>query len=367
MVTVEDFSRLVSGIYAAAVTPQHWASAVDEIRRTLGGTVGSLTDAAGDVWSIRTTTAPPDVPNTYAEHYYRMDYVLAGLKQGPVGAVRTGTELIAPRTSPEFYYEWLHPNDLEDGLFVSLTDGHRLSCLIVTSPRRTESFDTPERVKVMGALVPHMQQALRTQSKLAALTNRRVELAGALNVVRHGVILVGSDCLVLDLNTAAEAIVRADDGVHVYAGRIGATNTLTERKLYRALHAALIGDRSDVRAGRSFTCERPSGKRPYVIQVLPLHHTGSGEMPREATALVLIIDTEQESVPSTTLLRRLFGLTRTEAEVAVRIVRGADLKQIAEELSVSLATVRTHLQHVFDKTDTHRQSELVRRLLTLSP
>jgi DNA-binding CsgD family transcriptional regulator len=82
---------------------------------------------------------------------------------------------------------------------------------------------------------------------------------------------------------------------------------------------------------------------------------------------VLIIDPEQESEPSATLLRRLFGLTRSEAEVAVRIARGGDVKEIAEELSVSLATVRTHLQHVFDKTDTHRQSELVRRLLTLSP
>ena len=33
MVTVEDFSRLVSGIYAAAVTPQHWRMAVRDIHR----------------------------------------------------------------------------------------------------------------------------------------------------------------------------------------------------------------------------------------------------------------------------------------------------------------------------------------------
>lgn len=45
----------------------------------------------------------------------------------------------------------------------------------------------------------------------------------------------------------------------------------------------------------------------------------------------------------------------------------ADPKQISDELSVSLATVRTHLQHVFDKTETHRQAELVRLLLVLSP
>ena len=32
-----------------------------------------------------------------------------------------------------------------------------------------------------------------------------------------------------------------------------------------------------------------------------------------------------------------------------------------------MTTVRTHLQHIFDKTDTHRQAELVRLLLMVSP
>ena len=52
-------------------------------------------------------------------------------------------------------------------------------------------------------------------------------------------------------------------------------------------------------------------------------------------------------------------LTNMEAQVALRIVRGNDLKQVSDELSVSVATVRTHLQHAFDKTGTHRQAELV--------
>ena len=48
---------------------------------------------------------------------------------------------------------------------------------------------------------------------------------------------------------------------------------------------------------------------------------------------------------------------------ALRVLDGTGLVPIAEELAMSLATVRTHMQHVFDKTDTHRQAELVRLLL----
>ena len=36
---------------------------------------------------------------------------------------------------------------------------------------------------------------------------------------------------------------------------------------------------------------------------------------------------------------------------------------MAEKLGVSLATVRTLLQRAFEKTETHRQAELVRLML----
>lgn len=359
MVTVEDFSRLVSGIYAAAVTPQRWESAIRDIHRTLGGTGGGLMMADGGIWSILHATVPDGAQKSYAEHYCRLDHVLAAVEDGPVGAVRTGTELILPHQNTEFHVDWIRPNELEDGLFVRLSGRSRPTCFVVAAPRRSEAFDTPERVKLMSGLVVHLQQALRTQAKLVDFAHRNTDLAAALEAIRHGFIIVESGCLVINLNSAAEGILRAEDGLHLRSGRIAATSMHTQRKLYCALRGALTDDGSNIRSGRSFVCARPSGKRPYVIHVLPLHHSGTDETVREATALVLIIDPEHEPEPAAALLRRLHGLTNTEAQVALRIVRGADLKQISEELSVSVTTVRTHLQHVFNKTDTHRQAELV--------
>jgi DNA-binding CsgD family transcriptional regulator len=101
--------------------------------------------------------------------------------------------------------------------------------------------------------------------------------------------------------------------------------------------------------------------------VLPLPRAAADEISSEKRALVLIVDPEQEPEPAAALLRRLYGLTTTEADVAVHVARGTDLKEISDELSVSITTVRKHLQHVFVKTDTHRQAELVRLLLTLRP
>jgi DNA-binding CsgD family transcriptional regulator len=77
----------------------------------------------------------------------------------------------------------------------------------------------------------------------------------------------------------------------------------------------------------------------------------------------MVIDPEAEPEAPMALMRRFYRLTRAEADVALRMMHGADPKQISDELSVSLTTVRTHLQRVFEKTDTHRQAELVRLLL----
>ncbi|ETZ57294.1 bacterial regulatory s, luxR family protein [Mycobacterium avium MAV_120709_2344] len=101
--------------------------------------------------------------------------------------------------------------------------------------------------------------------------------------------------------------------------------------------------------------------------MIPLHRTKTNERVAEPSALVLIKDPERETDSATRLLRRFYRLTEGEAEVALRLTRGAGLKQIADELSVSYETVRTHLQHAFDKTDTHRQAELVGLVLALTP
>jgi DNA-binding CsgD family transcriptional regulator len=166
---------------------------------------------------------------------------------------------------------------------------------------------------------------------------------------------------------AAERILRAEDGLCMRSGHIAATTTHDEQELHCVIQNALAADRTAVRTGRSLTCFRPSGKRPYVIHVVPSHRRNADEPLRQPMALVLIIDPEDEPEPTAALLRRLYPLTEAEAQVALHVMHGANLKQIAEESSISRTTVRTHLQHVFDKTDTHRQAELVRLLLALSP
>jgi DNA-binding CsgD family transcriptional regulator len=58
-------------------------------------------------------------------------------------------------------------------------------------------------------------------------------------------------------------------------------------------------------------------------------------------------------------LRRCFGLTTAETDIALRLFDGQTLREIASDKGVGIATVRAQLAQVFAKTGTDRQLSLV--------
>lgn len=227
--------------------------------------------------------------------------------------------------------------------------------------------DTPDVMNhgdLIPPNVPHMEQALRTQEHLEQLGNGVGDITGVIDAIRHGIVIVGSGCGVVHLNSAAERILTSGDGLCIRSGRVEATRVSTNTELQVSITRACVEPQNGSRSGDSFACSRPPGKRPYVIHVLPLT---AAENPSAARALLMIIDPEQESEPLKMLIRRLFGLTNAEADVALRVLCGDGLKPISADLTLSMATVKTHLHHIFSKTDTHRQAELVRLLLAIIP
>jgi DNA-binding CsgD family transcriptional regulator/PAS domain-containing protein len=366
MVTLDEFSRLVSAIYDAAVTPEHWVDTMAEVRHSLGAITGAMLIADDVGRAADRASLPPDAHRTYREYYHRIDYVLEAVERSPVGVIHSGRTLIDLDERAEFNADWIRPNHMGDGLFVRLTHNDHPACFIVANPKLDEPFVTTERAELVTALIPHFQQALRTEKHLSDLGRDARDLAGAIDSMRQAVLVVTIGNVVLHCNSTASVLLHRADGLAVRCGRLGAFRPDVDAALWRAVYDALgMGDGA-ARSGRSVLCPRPSGGRAYVAHTFPFParaELGSTE-PR---ALVVLIDPDNRPQPPKALLCNLFGLTNGEADVALRVANGQGLAPISEELSVSIATVKTHLQHVFDKTDTHRQAELVRLLTALLP
>jgi DNA-binding CsgD family transcriptional regulator/PAS domain-containing protein len=363
-VTVDEFSRVVSEIYASSTSPENWSAALADIGRILGATGCAVIMRGGTTRSVMASTVPSEARDSYVAYYHTMDYVLDAVETGPAGLVRGGQALVALKANSEFDADFMRPYGMNDGLFTRLTVGTTPTTFLAPAAKGSKPFDTARRVKFMGALVPHLQQALRTQNHLEELDNRTRDITAVIDVLRHGIVIIDTGRRIAQMNSAAEKILMAGDGLYVQSDQLEALHTATNKQLQSGITRACEESPSGARGGDSLACRRPSGKRPYVIHTLPL---ATSDDHSTARALVMIIDPEQAVEPPKMVLRRLFGLTNSEADVALRVMRGDGLKPISADLALTPATIKTHLQHIFDKTDTHRQAELVRLLLAVIP
>jgi len=97
-------------------------------------------------------------------------------------------------------------------------------------------------------------------------------------------------------------------------------------------------------------------KRQLIVHATPIMNGAE----RANGTLLMIIDLEESPRPTQDVLKRIFGLTRAEAQLAIALSSGSSLDEIAETRDhQTIGTLRKHLAAIFEKTRTNRQAELV--------
>jgi DNA-binding CsgD family transcriptional regulator len=86
----------------------------------------------------------------------------------------------------------------------------------------------------------------------------------------------------------------------------------------------------------------------------------------ERCLLLLIRNPDEEIKPSDVVMKRLFKLSPAESEMTSLLTTGLTLKESAERQNVSMETARTRIKNIFAKTNTSKQSELIRLLVQLN-
>jgi len=186
----------------------------------------------------------------------------------------------------------------------------------------------------------------------------------------QAVILADSRGTVGGLNERATAIVAQGDGLMVHHGVLRCRNPEDTGALHR-----LIGDVGrqdalcDAATGCGLRIRRPVGRRPLTALVTGLR--GNNAL-RNGGAVVAVLVNDPEEAPAldAQMLRAWYDLTPAEARLAVLLASGLSLDEIVDRLGIGTNTARTHLKNIFGKTDTRRQGELIRLLLsnpTLGP
>jgi DNA-binding CsgD family transcriptional regulator len=192
------------------------------------------------------------------------------------------------------------------------------------------------------------------------------DLGGAvwtvLESAQSGYVLLESNGAICRTTPKADRYLARNDGLASIQGKIcGGRDSITRRLMSMIEQTAGAADGPRSHAS-SLVVPRPSGARGYFVSFLPVEHRDPVALHGVMLVLMSVADPSDELTISEAHLRDLFGLNRSEARVANGLLNGRDLKQIAAELRIGICTVRSYLQQVFDKTETNRQSELVRVL-----
>jgi DNA-binding CsgD family transcriptional regulator len=105
----------------------------------------------------------------------------------------------------------------------------------------------------------------------------------------------------------------------------------------------------------------PDGTTSVPVLVLPLAVSIDPILMHRGMALLVF--GAANATPHRELLRVMHGLTARECDLACVLMEGRTIAEAAAALTMTVATARTHLQRLMQKTATTRQSELLRILL----
>jgi len=190
-------------------------------------------------------------------------------------------------------------------------------------------------------------------------------LSYGLEMARCGAMLVTEGGQLQLANRTAFAMLQKRDGISLARTRLVADRSSDTRLLYRLLQEAIHSPEEGEPKESPFAVERRFASSALVVRVIPGPGLDCWNAPERRTALLKVYDQDPGIVVDERALISVYGLTRGEAALAAKLVRGKSIEVAADELCISAHTARTHLKRIFMKTDTHRQPELLLRMLIM--
>jgi DNA-binding CsgD family transcriptional regulator/PAS domain-containing protein len=370
----EELSRVIGEVYDASLDPALWPHAIESICGYVGAASASLhsqdsvtraTDAL--FWWGRASTAPHYF-KIYLDKYGKINPIFPGVVffdlELPVAVpdVISCEEFVRTR----FFQEWLAPQSLMDGLFSNLEKG-ATSCALFTAMRHAAQGPVDDRMRRRFELItPHVRRAMLIGKVIDLHRVEAAALADSLDELTSGVFIVDSNGRIIHANLSAHRLIAEASLLRAPNGRIAALD-LQSRNLLDVFTAAKAGDAAVGKKGIAMPLTARTGER-YVAHVLPLTSGARRKagVSYAATAAMFIRKAALDLPSPPEALASQFKLTPAEVRVLFAIVEIGGVPEVAPVLGIADQTVKSHLHHIYEKTETKRQADLVKLVASYS-
>ncbi|SFB77841.1 transcriptional regulator, LuxR family [Polaromonas sp. OV174] len=267
-----------------------------------------------------------------------------------------------------FYLEVLKPFGLVDMIwFPALRTGARMASMHASRSEKAPHYQERD-VSLFKLLSPHVCRALAISYVFDIRALRSEMLEKTLDGLVAGVFLTARDGHVVYMNHAAERQIKTGHSIRLVNNRVSPTDSAARAALSKAIEEAARDD-ADMGVSEHSVAIPDGVGGGYVATLLPVK---SGQRrgilaPFAAAVAVFVQDPVQASLMPGEAFARLHGLTGGELRVLLALSQGLDGMEAADMLGISESTIRTHLQHIFSKTGTSRQADLLHLLHNSMP
>jgi DNA-binding CsgD family transcriptional regulator len=196
---------------------------------------------------------------------------------------------------------------------------------------------------------------MQMQAQLDALTVGNALARACLDRVQAGVVVVDKVRRVQLVNACGAHMLGKGHRLSITSQRLACHQPALDEQLGRLIARACAQPAS----GGALRVGSEVAREDWLVSVLPVpsNHDLATLLP-EPLALVVVSETNADTVP-VDVYRSLFSLTATEAALLAALVRGSTVGDWARHRGISIATVRTQLRSLFDKTGADSQARLV--------
>ncbi|MDX8450344.1 helix-turn-helix transcriptional regulator [Mesorhizobium captivum] len=366
--SAEALSNLIGSIYDCALEPARWPGTLARLNNSLDFANGGVVlqalpsgDMLLDVWSGLEPVWLEQVPQYAADSVETWGGAEA-MRNFPLGEpfvlsqVRDRSEWENNR----FSREWAKPQGIHDFLAVGLVRDATTMGSIGFGRHDSQGEIGEFELEAARLLIPHLQRTVVISRLLDIKSVVATIFESALDALAVGVLLVGADLRIVYANQAARATLAAGDVIHSERGVL----TLRQPTWAAALAAAVRQAAEDAAAIGRRGFGIPAGHRdgrPFVLHMLPLKSgTLRKGLARSAVAAIFVTPAISPAPVPLDALAALYDLTVAEARVFEQIAAGRTTLETAAALGIRRTTVKTHLEHIFLKTEVSRQADLIK-------
>lgn len=361
----EQHSELIGAIYEGPLEEQPWQSFLAQLRDAMGAVNATLVlrpPSAEGKGLLLADGGSLDTIATYSERLFVLDPFV----DLPPGEAHCLLEYVDEQEylNSDLYKLCMQPAGLYDCLGADLRGSGGLQARLRASRARgAQAFGDDDKALLLS-IMPHLERAIRIHSRLNITESERALYAGAVQQLAVGTVILDDNSCVLDCNEVASRLLRTNDGLACVDQRLRVKNREQAQEL-KELIGAVLDNQQEAKSSlvKAMRVSRPSGLSDLglVIRAVPVSEWSEGQ---SAPAVAIFIsDPEQSSEAPTDAIASLFGLTPSEAALAMHLAKGLTLDEAAEQMEVSRNTARAHLRAIFSKTGVSRQTMLVRLVL----